>query len=221
VRAPGEARPDWEVAQDLANAFGAGWSYASPAQVMDEIARVAPVLFGGVSYERLEGDGIQWPCPAADHPGCATVHEEGFIRGRGRLTAVAYVPSPERRSEDFPYLLVTGRVLHHYNVGTMTRRTPSRELADADYLVMHPDDAAREGIGPGARVAVASRYGRAELPVRIDDQVKAGTLFLSFHFTETHANALTSPYVDPHSHCPEYKITAVRLEEISAVSPGT
>jgi formate dehydrogenase alpha subunit len=211
VPPPGEARADWEVARDCAREFGANWQYATPAEVMTEIAQVAPGLFGGVSYDRLEGDGLQWPCPGPGHPGTATVHADGFIRGKGRLSVVPYRPTPERRSVDYPYVLITGRVLQHYNVGTMTRRTPNLDLQRADYLIVHPDDAARENLGDASRAVIESRYGRTVLAVRRSSDVRPGTLFLSFHFPETHANALTSPLGDPQSRCPEYKVTAVRF----------
>jgi predicted molibdopterin-dependent oxidoreductase YjgC len=84
VPPPGSARPEWQIIRDVAGALGEKWNYTSSADVMDEIARVAPAMFGGVSHERLSGDGLQWPCPTVDHPGTATVHVNGFIRGRGR-----------------------------------------------------------------------------------------------------------------------------------------
>jgi formate dehydrogenase alpha subunit len=211
VLPPGEARPDWVVACDLARALGCDFRYASPAEVMDEIARVAPALFGGVAYDRLEGDGLQWPCPTREHAGTATVHADGFLRGRGRLSTVRYVPSPESAVPGFPLTLVTGRVLDHYNVGTMTRRTPSLALAPEDLLDVHPRDAAAAGVRDGERVAIESRWGRTEARARLSERVTPGTLFLSFHFPETHCNALTGPQRDPESNCPEYKLTAVRL----------
>jgi formate dehydrogenase alpha subunit len=211
VPPPGEARPDWEATQAVANALGAHWSYTSPGVIMDEIAKIAPALFGGVCYSRLEGDGLQWPCPDVGHPGTATVHADGFVRGRGRLMTLSYAPTPERRCIDYPLLLTTGRVLQHYNVGTMTRRTPHRELEDADYLEINPQDAAAADIDDGARVHITSRYGTAVVRSHITGRVPPGLLFLSFHFPESHTNALTSAWSDPDSRCPEYKLTAVRI----------
>ena len=211
LAAPGRARPDWRVVRDVAIALGEDWPYASASEVMGEIATVAPHLFGGVSYERLEPDGLQWPCPSSDHPGSTTVHADGFLRGRGQLVAIDFVPSPEHGVEGHPYLLITGRILDHYNVGTMTRRTPNRELALEDRLEIHPDDALREGVEDGARVGIESRWGRSEVRARVTPRVAPGTLFLSFHFPETHANRLIGPQRDPLSNCPEYKVTAVRL----------
>lgn len=214
VPAPGAARPDWQVVRDVANALGCQWSYAGPGEVMAEIARVAPDLFGGIDYERLEPHGLQWPCPSASHPGTSTVHAEGFLRGRGRLVSLDHVSSPEDGVPGFPYLLMTGRVLQHYNVGTMTRRTPNLALAAEDRLEMHPRDAEREGLEDGVRARVESRWGASEVRVEVSRRVTPGSVFLSFHFPETHANRLTSPYLDAQSKCPEYKVTAVRVSPV-------
>jgi len=213
---PGDARPDWEAVRDLANALGAGWEYPDPAAVMDEIAQIAPALFGGVAYTRLDGDGLQWPCPFPDHPGTARVHADGFAMGRAQLAPLEFVPSPEHDVEGFPFTLITGRVLDHYNVGTMTRRTPNQELVDHDAIVIHPDDAAAAGIEDGAPVEIESRHGRTVAPAQRSDRVAAGTLFMSFHQPESHTNRLVGPQVDPVSKCPEYKVTAVRLRPLPA-----
>ncbi len=211
VRPPGEARPDWSVIRDVAVVMGASWRYPEPATVMDEIARVAPDMFGGVSYDRLGPDGLQWPCPEPGHTGTASIHTEGFVRGKGRLVAIDYAASPEQCSEDFPFVLVTGRVLDHYNVGSMTRRTAQRELVGEDLLEIHPDDAAAKGLAAGDFVELESRRSRVRVRVSLSRRVTPGTLFLAFHYPETHTNRLTSAYTDPESKCPEYKITAVRL----------
>jgi predicted molibdopterin-dependent oxidoreductase YjgC len=211
VAAPGQARPDWLAVKQVANRFGVDWKYGSPSEVMDEIARVAPRLFGGVHYDRLEPDGLQWPCPMTDHAGTSTVHAEGFLRGRGRLVAIDYEPSPEHGVEGYPYLLITGRLLEHYNVGTMTRRTPLGTLVSSDVLEMDPEDALREGIEDGAEVQVESRWGSILVRVRHSSRVAPGTVFLTFHFPGTHANRLTGPTLDPESMCPQYKVTAVRV----------
>jgi len=113
VRPPGEAWPDWSVTRDVAVAMGTSWHFAEPADVMDEIALVAPHMFGGVRYDRLGPYGLQWRCPEPSHPGTATIHTEAFVRGRCHLVAINYAASPERCSEDYPFMLVTDRVLEH------------------------------------------------------------------------------------------------------------
>ena len=208
---PGEALPDWLAIQKTAQLLGSGWDYNGPADVMDEIAQVAPRLFGGVSYQRLGADGLQWPCPSAESKGTATVHGEGFLRGKGVLTTIDYAPSSEHHISGFPYLLITGRILHHYNVGTMTRRSGQSSLVSRDYLEINPEDARRENIEDGSIVTVQSRWGEIAVPVKHSTRTAPNTLFLPFHFPETHTNMLTGPAVDPQSKCPQYKATAVKL----------
>jgi formate dehydrogenase major subunit len=217
VAPPGRARPDWEVIRDVAAAMkppAGPWTYRHPSEVMDEVARVAPHLFGGVAYDRLTPDGIQWPCPTREHPGTRTLHADVFDRGRAVLMSVDDAPSADATGTAYPFVLITGRVLDHYNVGTMTRRTPSERLVGRDFLEIHPEDAARLGIADGAEVRVTSRWGQAVAPARHSRRMLPGTLFLSFHFPETHTNCVVGPHVDPTSKCPDYKAVAV------ALSPG-
>ena len=206
---PGAARPDWEVVRDVARALGAEWDYGDPADVLDEIAAAAPI-FGGLRADRLEPDGIQWPCRDPEHPGTPRLHQRGFPHP-APLAPLDFAASPEHDVAGFPYRLVTGRVLEHYNVGTMTRRTPNQRLVPGDALEINPEDAAREGVGDGEPVRLESRWGAATAIAAHSDRVPAGVLFLSFHQPETHTNRLVGPHVDPVSGCPQYKLTAVRL----------
>ena len=179
--------------------------------MLDEIARAAPALFGGLRWERLAANGLQWPCPDAAHPGTETVHAAGFVRGRAQLSRVPFAESPEASAPGYPLSLITGRVRDHYNVGTMTRRTAHAQLAARDELALHPRDATALGLAPGARARIESRHGATTACVAFDAGLLPGTAFLSFHFPETHTNRLVGAAHDPESHCPEYKLTAVRV----------
>ena len=207
--------------RDTGLALGLDWSYPTSADVLDEIARAAPALFGGLSAPRLEGDGLQWPCPAPNHPGTARLHVDRFARGRGRLATHAYTPSPESGVADFPLTLVTGRVRDQYNVGTMTRRTPLNELAPCDWLELAPEDADRLGLRDGETVRVTSRWGETAVAARRSARITPLTCFLSFHHPESHTNRLTGPQRDPGSNCPEYKVTAVRVERLASRARGS
>ena len=207
---PGEARPDWEVVRDVGRALGAAWSHEGPAQVLSEVAKAAPALFGGLRLDRLEPDGVHWPCPAPGHPGTPRLHLEGFTRP-APLAVLDFVPSAEHDVPGYPYRLITGRVLEHLNVGTMTRRTPNLQLAPRDLLEVNPLDADRHGIGEGAPVRLESRWGWVVAAATRSDRVPPGVLFLSFHHPGTHTNRLVGPTADPVSECPQYKLTAVRM----------
>jgi predicted molibdopterin-dependent oxidoreductase YjgC len=214
VQPPAGARPDWEVIRDVAHAMGglgARWSYPTPASVMDELALVVPHLFGGVSYDRLAGDGLQWPCPTATHPGTRTLHTDTFVRGRAAFMSVDFSPPLDPAAPDFPFVLMTGRILEHYNVGTMTRRTPNRDLAPRDCLELHAEDARRLGVADGSPVRITSRFGTTTAPARISRRIAPGTTFLTFHFPETRTNCVIGPAADPTSKCPDYKVIAVAL----------
>jgi formate dehydrogenase alpha subunit len=210
----GEARPDWQILCQLAQQMGAGgFDFASPAEVMDEIAQLTPI-YGGVSYERLEEHGfLHWPVPTADHPGTPYLHKEKFSRGLGHFHAIEFKEAAELPDEAYPFLLTTGRLMFHWHTGTMTRRSESlhQEVPEA-YVEMHPDDAAAIGLNGGSRVRVSSRRGEIELAARVTPHIKPGVVFIPFHFAEAAANVLTHAALDPTAKIPEYKVCAVQIE---------
>jgi formate dehydrogenase alpha subunit len=213
----GEARADWLIICQLAQRMGAaGFDFASPAEVTNEIAAVTPI-YGGVSYERLEREGfLQWPVPSADHPGTPYLHKGKFSRGLGRFHAIHFQEAAELPDEEYPFILTTGRLMFHWHTGTMTRRSEKleQEVSEA-YVEMHPDDAARVGLDGSRRVRVASRRGEIELAARVTPRIRPGVVFVPFHFAEAAANALTHAALDPIAKIPEYKVCAVRVEPVT------
>jgi formate dehydrogenase major subunit len=210
---PGDARTDFDILHAVAGALGADLGCATPAAAMDELAALAP-LFGGISHERLDREGpLHWPCRSADDPGEPRLYLEGFATptGRARLAARPYLPPGEEAGAGYPFLLVTGRRLEHYNAGTMTRRTANLELLPEERLEIHPDDADSLGLAEGDRAEVTSRRGRVILAIEPTERVAPGELFMAFHFPEALANALTSDATDEVTDCPEYKLSAVSV----------
>jgi formate dehydrogenase major subunit len=206
---PGEAKTDLEIITLVSRALGHEMGYGGPSEVMDEIAALTPE-FGGVSFERVGTRGLQWPV-AADGSDSEILYRERFELpgGRGRFAALPFKPPGDAADEEFPLILVTGRVLEHYNAGTMTRRTGNVQLADRDWLEIHPDDAARLWIEDGELVSVRSRVGRVELFGRLTDRIEPGHVFTSFHFPEACTNLLVGSSADVNTSCPEYKVVAV------------
>jgi formate dehydrogenase major subunit len=214
---PGEALPDWQILCELARAMGKGngFAFESAAEVWDEIRKVWKAG-AGISYERLERGGLQWPCPTEDHPGTELLHETAFPSGpRATLRGVDFRPTEETCSGDYPLLLTTGRKLYHFNAGTMTSRTPNQVLRPADLLDVSPADAEKYGLAQAERVAVASRYGRVEVHVNIDPALSPGQLFATFHTAEVFLNRVTSNQRDGVTNTPEFKVTAVRIEKLA------
>ncbi len=211
---PGEARTDFEIIKAVSGALGHEIGWETPWDALDEIARLTPE-YAGVSRERLGRHGLQWPV-RADGTESPTLYDEFFDRpgGRGHFAALPYKVPGDAADEEFPLVLVTGRVLQHYNAGTMTRRTGNAALVDRDLLEIHPDDAARLWIGDGDRVSVRSRVGRTEVQARVTERIEPGHVFTTFHFPETRTNLLVGQSSDVNTSCPEYKVIAVDVRPI-------
>jgi len=210
----GQSRQDWEIVCQVAKLMGGkGFDYASPKEILEEVARLTP-SYGGISFERLEQlGGLHWPCPAPDHPGTPFLHKGKFSRGLGLFTAIPFRPAAELPDTEYPFTLTTGRSMFHFHTGTMTRRSKKlhSEVPTA-YIEIHPDDAQRIGLNDGRRVRVVSRRGEIVLGARITKRIKPGIVFIPFHFAEAAANALTHAALDPVAKIPEYKVCAVRVE---------
>ena len=214
VPAPGEARQDWSILQVLANLLGAAWRYREPSAIFDEMRTLTP-SYAGMDYARLEGAGLQWPCPTLDHPGTPILHAERFTRGLGLFSPVEYRPPAEATDDAYPLLLSTGRILYHWHGGTLTRRSAGLDwLAPEAEVEIHPDDAAALGIEDGEMIEVRSRRGAVRARAKVTARSPLGTVFMTFHYAEAAANLLTIDAVDPVAKIPEYKVAAVRLERI-------
>lgn len=211
----GESKPDWEIIQELSRRFGYAMDFDSPRAIQEEIAKLTP-SYGGITYDRLQGDGLQWPCPDAEHPGTKFLHQGRFARGKGLFHAIEYKPPAETVDDEYPFQLTTGRLYVHFHTGTMTRNSPSldREIKEC-FLEMNPADAGDLGIGDGERVTLTSRRGSVATRVKLTDAVGKKVVFMPFHFLESRANILTNPALDPIAKIPEYKVCAVWIEKVS------
>ena len=212
----GASKSDWEIICDVARAMGKGdlFNFSSPEEIWNEVRSVWKAG-AGISYQRLEGGGLQWPCPAEDHPGTQTLHVGAFSVGKqAALRRVEYRATKEIADKEYPFILNSGRTLYHFNAGTMTLRTANKLLRPVDCLDISVEDAERLGLSDGQRVRVRSRYGEAILPIKIEDSVRPGELFATFHTPGVFLNYVTSPHRDKYVGTPEYKVTAVRLETI-------
>jgi len=209
----GDAKPDWQIIQDLSNRVGYRMDYDSPQAIQEEIAALTP-SYGGIRYERLQGEGLQWPCPDPEHGGTMFLHQERFARGKGLFHAIEYKPPAELADDEYPFQLTTGRVYAHFHTGTMTRNSPSldREITEC-FLEMNPKDGAVLGLADGGVAVLESRRGSVSTKVKLTSSIREGTVFMPFHFLESRANILTNPAFDPIAKIPEYKVCAVRLRK--------
>jgi formate dehydrogenase major subunit/formate dehydrogenase alpha subunit len=220
VEPPGQARADWQILADLANACGASWAYTDPAEIFAELVAHAP-RFAGISHARIEREtprgltGIQWPCPEPEHPGTRYLHEGGVLRGKGLFQPVEYRPPAEVADASYALLLSTGRTLYHYNAATQTRREPGLNAKQPEAFVeIHPRDAARRDIEDGDFVEVRTRRGAVELRAVLSRQVRRGCIWMPLHFAEARANVLTNDVGDSVTGTAEYKVCAAEVRRL-------
>ncbi|MCL7959319.1 MAG: formate dehydrogenase subunit alpha, partial [marine benthic group bacterium] len=211
----GNSRSDAWITCAIARRMGEpGFDFESADEVMAEIASLTP-SYGGITHDRIERVGLQWPCPDASHPGTRYLHAETFPRpnGRGRFFPLEYRPPDEEPDAEYPLVLTTERSLYHYHTSTMTRRVPGLETLRPEELVeIHPRDAVELAIASGDRVRVTSRRGEVEAHALVTEVSPPGTISMTFHFHEAPTNVLTNAAYDPVAKIPETKVCAVRVE---------
>jgi formate dehydrogenase alpha subunit len=240
VTAPGEAKPDWWMFKALADRLGySGMTYQRPEDIWDEIRRLAPEHYAGMSYERLDKlPGLWWPCPSEDHPGTPVLHVGGVFEtpsGKAELKPVLFhpvsVPEEERKAfespiighiaerpdTDYPFMLTTGRRVHHYHTGTMTRRAPVLEqIAPEELIELNPQDAKTLNVADGDYIKVSTRRGAVVAKAWLTERVPPGVVFSTFHYWEAATNEETSAEnLDPYCGIPEYKISAAQVTKSS------
>jgi predicted molibdopterin-dependent oxidoreductase YjgC len=212
VNPPGEARADWKILCELLQRCDIASDYANPSDIMAEIAELTP-SYAGISYPRLDENGLQWPCPTPEHPGTPILHQEQCTRGKGHFSPTSYRPPQELPDTRFPFLLSTGRTGIHWHTGSMTRRSHllDREERSA-FVEINPADATALHIQKRQQVRVSSRRGSIKAAAMVTERVPPGQIFIPFHFAEGAANALTNNALDPESGIPEFKVCAVKVE---------
>ncbi|MCJ7693166.1 MAG: formate dehydrogenase subunit alpha, partial [Sedimentisphaerales bacterium] len=151
---PGQARDDWQILCDVAAKIGYPMSYNNASEIMDEIASVSPI-YGGMSFDRIESLGLQWPCLDKEHPGTRYLHKGKFTRGKGKFHAVEFKPPNEVPDKKYSFVLTTGRQLYQFHTGTMTRKSKAvNQVSPTGYVEINPADAAKLKITDGDTVEV-------------------------------------------------------------------
>ncbi len=218
VNPPGEAKQDWEITCEIATRMGYAMSYESSEAIFEEIAKLT-ASYAGISYARIEYEGLHWPCPAPEHPGTPILHVGEFTCGKGNFHAIEYIPPAELADQKYPLFLTTGRILYHYHTGTMTMKSDGlNECAPECFAEISFEDANKYGLTQGERIKVTSRRGEIEARARVSDKILPGNIFIPFHYAQAAANRLTNSALDPVCKIPEFKVCAVKVTPASTYS---
>ncbi len=211
---PGEAKDDWWIITQIANRMGASWEYTCAKDIFEEVRTVTP-SYAGITYDRLEKELIQWPCPNEQHPGTQFLHKDKFSRGLGLMTAIEYTPPAEEVDPEYPVILTTGRILEHFHTGTMSRNSRVlHETVSEGFVELNQNDASNYNVEDGDLVAVSTRRGSVRLKAKVTARPKPNVAFIPFHFVEAAANKLTIDALDPTCKIPEFKVCACKIEKV-------
>lgn len=208
------SKPDGQILVEIMNRMGYPQADYSAKGTLAEVAGIVP-FFKGATWEGLGDNGKQWPILQ----GCEStsiLHTESFTRGLGKFHFIEFQESKEieEHGKDYPFILTTGRLLEHYNCGTMTRRTNNGLIVTKDILTINPADAKAKNIHSGDHVCICSSRGEVTLEAEVSEEVKAGILYTTFHFPEHMVNNVTSDVHDGDTMCPEYKVTSVDINKV-------
>jgi predicted molibdopterin-dependent oxidoreductase YjgC len=210
----GDSRPDWEIICRIAKNMGAkGFDFDTPEEVMEEIRALTP-QYGGITYNRIERIGLQWPCPDTEHPGTPYLYAERFTTpsGRGRFSPVSYRPPAEATSHEYPFILTTRRSFFHFH-STLSRKVIGMNaLRSEERVEINPVDAAHLEIQDDDTVKVTSKRGTVQAKAKVTKTTPPGVVSMTFHYPETRTNLLTHGALDPVAKIPEFKVCAVKVE---------
>ncbi len=219
---PGEAKQDLWIIEELGRRIGMDWQYDGPASVWEEIRQCAPSM-AGITWDRLEREqAVTYPCRNVGDPGTEVLFDERFPTGNGlgHLKPVDYTPAAELPDDEYPDVLITGRILEHWHTGAMTRRAEVLDAIEPLPMVsMNPGDMRDRGLEAADTVTLETRRGHVAALVRLDPSIPRGAVFLPFCYAEAPANLMTNPQLDPDGKIPEFKYCAVRVTAGGTVRP--
>jgi assimilatory nitrate reductase catalytic subunit len=149
------------------------------------------------------------------HPGNVRLFEGAFAHedGKAVIATVTQQDLKESGNTDFPLLLTTGRVMHHYLTGVQTRKSSKlNQLYDEPLLSIHPETAKKYQLDDQVLAKIQSKWGSAVFRICYTTGIREDTLFVAFHWGDIQSiNRVVNPYLDPYSKMPEFKITPVTI----------
>nr|WP_283240420.1 molybdopterin dinucleotide binding domain-containing protein [Campylobacter mucosalis] len=125
----------------------------------------------------------------------------------------------ETPDEVYPCLFTTGRKVFHYHTGTMTRECPALEYGagvEGALIEVSPDIARERELEEGCYALVENKRGKIAAKLRINPDLKEGTIFTTFHYSEADGNELANASdPDPLSGITPLKMTIANIRKLN------
>ncbi|MBI5252584.1 MAG: molybdopterin-dependent oxidoreductase [Desulfomonile tiedjei] len=163
-------------------------NYSGPEQVMEEIAGLVKI-YEGISYERLDAKGLQWPCVDAEDPGKRILYEGGFPGGKAHLEPAAPQKKPDL--DGLPMYMILGTVKFHSGSFSMWSSALMDVCPDA-YAEMSWKDIRALGLKEGDQIKITDASGvSVQTQVKFSRRAMEGMVVVPFHFSGLKLNNLT------------------------------
>lgn len=215
--APGDARADWWIIQEIGKRIGLDWNYKNPKDIFNEMRLCMPSI-ENISWERLLKESVvTYPCSGDDDPGQDIVFTDGFPTkdGRGIFVPASITPDNEPPDKDFPMILTTVRNMEHWHTGTMTRRSKVLDNLEPEaFAMLCKKDMQNLGLKPGDYARISTRRGSIDIKIRYDYRTPNGVINIPFCWNEAPANLLTSSNLDPLGKIPSSKYCGAKIEKL-------
>ena len=227
INAPGEALADVEILLRFAKKMNfTGFNFNNTEEIYKEYCQMTKntnIDISYLNYNRLKNEGtFQWPVPDYGHPGTPRLFADRkfFTPSQKAIfnLPTAIENTSEQPSNQFPFILTTGRVRDQWHTMTKTGKV-SRLLTHtpSPYLEINPIDAFKASISNGDIVMVTSKNGAVRVKAKVTDTIKESVVFLPMHWGKqlendlNRTNNLTNTLVDPVSKEPDFKFTTVSV----------
>ena len=231
-----KAQPESRVFTELAQRIKPGaFPAMTPAETMDEIARVAPI-YGGISHGRLEREGslilrtqlespqptqvlyasrqhrgLQWPCPDAEHSGTPSLYLGGFADRRAEpLTPAFNLPAPET-SPEYPLWFAPGRVLLQQHREMEIVKGKRNQIRREEWVEINPADATANGVAEGDKVSVETAEGLLPGVARFNSQLPQGVVGTTGLFGQLAIEMEASQEPNPAAMLPGLEVRPAKL----------
>lgn len=159
--APGSARSDWSIIDDLASYMDSHLGLASEETIAKEISENV-ALYAGVTHDHLEWEA-----------------RDGVVVPMNGNQSFDHIPVALKgpQAPGAQLVLHQGRTM--YDDGVRLRFSPSlHRLAPGAVAHINPEDAPSLGVSPGSMVTVTTSHGEGQFTAVLDEGTPAGVVYV-------------------------------------------